>query len=109
MNETNTHIEEELEHAALSNTEEKTPDRFEVAITTVDNPYDPFDDFDHWYQFDMQAGYNSCAYLDRIARTSEALSDPENVDEIERAIDEIIKYDFMNVYRKVKRKIKTFS
>lgn len=83
---------------------EKVPTRYKVAITTVDNPYDPFDDFDHWYQFDMQAGYNSCAYLDRIAKTSDALSDAENVDEIERAIDEIIKYDFMNVYRKIKRK-----
>lgn len=86
-------------------TEEKTPTRYKVALTTVDNPYDPFDDFDHWFQYDMQAGYNSCSYLDRIARTSEALSDVENEEEIERAIDEIIKYDFMNVYRKVKRKV----
>ena len=75
----------------------------ECALTTFDNPFDPFDQFDSWFMFDVDKGYNSCAYLDRIARTSDQLSDEENDQEIERAIDEIIKYDFMNIYRKVKR------
>lgn len=73
------------------------------ALTTIDNPYDPFEDFDSWYRFDMDKGYCSCAYLSRIAHTSEQLSDRENNAEIERAIDEIIKYDFMNIYQKVTR------
>lgn len=72
------------------------------ALTTVDNPYDPFNQFDQWYNFDTNKGYNSCSYLDRIARTSDQLSDEENEQEIERAIDEIIKYDFMNIYKKVR-------
>lgn len=71
------------------------------ALTTFDNPYDPFDQFDSWYQFDTSKGYNTCCYLDRIAHTSDQLSDKENEAEIERAIDEIIKYDFMNIYKKV--------
>ena len=73
------------------------------AITTKDNPFDPIDQFDSWYMFDVDKGYNSCAYLDRIARTSDQMSDEENEKEIERAIDEILKYDFQNIYRKVKR------
>lgn len=77
----------------------------ECAITTFDNPYDPFEQFDSWYTFDVDKGYCSCAYLDRIARTSEQLSDVENNQEIERAIDEIIKYDFRNIYKKVKREV----
>ena len=72
-------------------------------LSTVDNPYDPFEQFDSWYNFDMDRNYNSCAYLDRIARTSDQLTDQENEREIERAIDEIIKYDFMNIYKKIKR------
>lgn len=75
----------------------------ECALTTFDNPYDPFTQFDAWYRFDCDKGYNSCAYLARIARTSDQFSEEENETEIERAIDEIIKYDFMNVYRKVTR------
>ena len=70
-------------------------------LTTFDNPFDPFDQFDSWFQFDVDKNYNSCAYLDRIARTSDQLSDEENDREVERAIDEIIKYDFMNIYKKV--------
>lgn len=71
-------------------------------LSTIDNPFDPFDDFDSWYQFDCAKGYNSCAYLARIALTSDQFSDAENDKEVERAIDEIIKYDFMNIYKKVK-------
>lgn len=79
----------------------------ECALTTVDNPYDPFDQFDQWFAFDTDKGYNSCSYLDRIARTSDQLSEEENNQEIERAIDEIIKYDFLNIYKKVKKEVKT--
>ena len=66
-------------------------------LTTFDNPYDPFDEFTSWFMFDEEKGYHSCAYLGRIAKTSEQLSDEENAQEIERAIDEIIKYDFQNI------------
>lgn len=74
-----------------------------VMLTTIDNPFDPFKQFDSWFRFDMDKGYNSSAYLARIARTSDQLTEKENDDEIERAIDEIIKYDFMNLYKKVKQ------
>lgn len=71
-------------------------------LTTFDNPYDPRDQFNSWYLYDVEKGYNTCSYLGRIARTSDQLSDEENIIEIERAIDEIIKYDFTNVYKKLK-------
>lgn len=72
-------------------------------LTTIDNPYDPFNEFDNWIQFDLDKGYDCSGYLARIARTSDQLSDEENEQEVERAIDEIIKYDFMNLYVKVKQ------
>jgi len=73
-------------------------------LTTFDNPYDPIKDFTSWLLFDDEKGYGTCSYLGRIARTSDQLSDEENNAEIERAIDEIIKYDFQNIYKKIKEK-----
>ena len=75
----------------------------QAMLTTIDNPFDPFEQFDSWFLFDVEKGYNSCDYLGRIAKTSEQLSDEENNEEIERAIDEIIKYDFTNTFKKVSR------
>ena len=73
----------------------------ECRITTKDNPYDPFEDFEHWFLFDVEKGYNSCNYLSRVAQTSEKFSDEENNEAISLAIDEIIKHDPLNIYEKV--------
>ena len=75
----------------------------ECRLTTFDNPYDPFEQFTDWFLFDEEKGYHTCGYLGRIARTSDSLSDEENQREVERAIDEIIKYDFRNIHRKTTR------
>ena len=70
-------------------------------LTTSDNPFNPYEDFTSWFLFDVEKGYNTCSYLARIARTSNQLSDKENNVEIERAIDEIIKNDFRDIYLKI--------
>ena len=40
-------------------------------LTTIDNPFDPFEQFTSWLLFDEEKGYHSCSYLGRIARTSD--------------------------------------
>ena len=81
----------------------------EVMLTTFDNPYDPFDEFVQWFLFDIEHNYNTCSRLARIAklvrgdRDSEELSIVEDKEETERAIDEIINNDFLNIYKKVTR------
>lgn len=72
-------------------------------LTTVDNPFNPFEQFTSWWLFDIEKGYNSCSRLMRIAKLSDDMSSKEEEDEIERAIDEIVKYDFLDVYKKVKK------
>ena len=78
----------------------------EFMLTTIDNPFDPFEEFTSWFLFDVEKGYNTCSRLARIANISDELSEKEVDEEIERAINEIIKYDFMNIYKKVKRERK---
>ena len=72
-------------------------------LTTFDNPFDPFEQFTSWFLFDVEKGYNTCSYLARIAKTSDQFSEEENNEEIERAIDEIIKYNPLNIYKKVRK------
>ena len=73
-----------------------------VRLTTFDNPYNPFTNYAEWHMYDcMNLGYGSAEYLSRIAHTSEQLSDYENDEEIERAIDEIVVLDPFGIYRKI--------
>ena len=73
----------------------------ECMLTTFDNPYNPFDDLTSWFMFDIEKGYNTCSYLGRIVNLSDDLCQKEVDEEVERAIDEIIFYDFRNIYKKV--------
>ena len=75
-------------------------------LTTIDNPFDPFEQFTSWMLFDKEKGYDSSERLMRIANISDDMTQKEVDEEIERAIDEIIKYDFMNIYIKVKKELK---
>lgn len=75
----------------------------EHMLTTIDNPFNPFVQFDDWYRFDEQKGYHTCSYLGRITGVSDALTDEMNENEIENAIDEIIKYDPFGLYIKVSK------
>lgn len=84
-------------------------DKQDCWLTTLDNPYNPFTQFDEWYQYDITYGYDTCGYLARIAKTSSELSDTDYDDEVNRAIDEILKYNPLNIYVKVKKEDKNIS
>jgi hypothetical protein len=72
-------------------------------LTTVDNPFDPFTQYDEWYRFDTSAGYNSCALLARIVRSSDELSEPDQSAAEEAAIDEIVTVNASGMHKKVSR------
>ena len=75
-------------------------------LTTFDNPFNPFDQFEEWFLFDVEKGYNSCGKIARIANFSEDMSDKEYLEETERAIDAIILYDPLNIYKKIKKEVR---
>lgn len=72
-----------------------------VFLTTTDNPYDPDKQFDLWNAFDQLQGYNSCSYLARISKTSDDLSPLDQAIAIEEAIDEIVGYNILGIYKKI--------
>lgn len=72
-----------------------------VLLTTIDNPFDPSTQFDEWRNFDEEKGYFTVNYLDRIAKTTEDMSDSEFLIEIERSIDEICELNVLGIYKKV--------
>ena len=72
-------------------------------LSTIDNPFNPFEDYSSWLMFDKEKGYDSAERLIRIAKLTDDMTQKEENEEIERAIDEIIKYDILNVYIKVSK------
>lgn len=73
----------------------------QCALTTVDNPFDPFEDFNSWFLFDMEKGYDCCGRLMRFAKVTDDMTQSEENKELERAIDRIVELDFLNIYKKV--------
>ena len=73
----------------------------ETMLTTTDNPYNPFTQFDDWYAFDVQKGYYTCAYLARVAPESTEIGEREQALAIEGAIDDIVRLNVLGIYIKV--------
>ena len=72
-----------------------------VFLTTLDNPYDYFTQFDEWYAFDREKGYNTCNYIARIALTSTEMSEKEYEDAVEDAVNEALRLNITGNYKKV--------
>lgn len=70
-------------------------------LTTLDNPYNPFTQFEEWYAFDTQKGYHTCSYLARITKSSDELSEADEALAIESAMDEIVSFNVTGLYKKV--------
>ena len=70
-------------------------------ISTIDNPYDPRTDFGPWYMWDTGHGYNTSAYLDRVAAVAEEFPLVVQQAQIEEAIDEIIAIHNGKIYIKL--------
>lgn len=72
-------------------------------LTTVDNPYDPFESFGEWYAWDEANGYFTTSFLARILMNSHELSELDQQLAMESAIDEIVMENVNGMYRKVSR------
>lgn len=78
----------------------------ETFVTTLDNPFNFFTQFDDWYAFDTQMGYNTCGYVDRIAKTSNDMSEHDRIRAINDAVDEIVMMNLTGNYTRVVKESK---
>ena len=87
----------------------------DVLLTTYNNPYDPFVDWDSWYRFDVNNKTDCCGYLSRMVdsiieananskfkNTNDSFIDDETNDAIiDEAMNKIIKLNpltYLKVY-----------
>lgn len=75
----------------------------EYMLTTVDNPFDPFTEWDEWYAFDTRHGYHTAGLLARIVITSDDLSDADQTLAIQLGIEEIVRENVSGMHKKVSR------
>ncbi len=74
----------------------------EYMLTTSDNPYSPVTHYKEWLAWDLRAGYNTQAYLARVAFTSDDLSEADQAVAIDEAMNEIVEMHADGFYKKVK-------
>lgn len=74
-------------------------------LSTIDNPYSPFDDYREWYAWDTRAGYNSAEFLGRLTYLSQELSEADYNLAIEQAIDEAVSENTLGMYIKVVKEV----
>ena len=77
-------------------------------VTTLDNPYDYFTEFDEWYAFDTSHGYdvigqpyNTLQYVARVTNANPNMSEEEYSMAVSDAVDEICRLNVTGNYRKV--------
>lgn len=70
----------------------------ESFVTTLDNPYDYWTNFDEWYAFDTEKGYNTCAYLARISVATSEMSETDYTKAVNDAVDEVLRLNITGNY-----------
>lgn len=80
----------------------------EAMLSTIDNEWNPFDNFSEWYSRDLvlarqQNRRSCCGYLAIIAACSDDVSDNEFNQIMNDAIDEIVELDLSGTFIKITR------
>lgn len=74
-------------------------------LSTIDNPYDPFDNFREWFAFDEMKGYHTTSYLGRLIHSSFEMSETDQALQVEFAVDEAVEENILGIYIKLVREV----
>lgn len=74
-------------------------------LTTIDNKFDPFTQFDDWLGYDNSRGYNTVCVLAAEAHTSSDMPEIDYVEEVNRAVKEIARLNVLGIYKIVEKEV----
>ena len=75
-------------------------------LTTIDNPFNPATQPEFWEQFDRDHGYNSNNLLARFYFSSPELSELDEIDANNAAVNAVVDGDVTDLYIAVKETTK---
>lgn len=64
----------------------------DVMLTTFDNTFNPFTEFERWWKEDLRLGHDCCGLLAVKAKTSKVFSDDVNEQIVRDAMNEIVEF-----------------
>lgn len=70
-------------------------------LTTTDNPFNPITQFSEWFSWDTAQEHYTLALLARVTIPVDNLSEADQTQAIEQAIDEIIRENVSGVHIRV--------
>lgn len=71
-------------------------------LTTYDNTFNPFTDFQRWWKEDRLLGYDTCGLLASVANTTDQDSDEIEAEKIDDAMNWIVT-QYPMYYKKVSK------
>lgn len=70
-------------------------------VTTYDNPWDPFEEWDQWFNWDLTHGHNTCGRVASLCILGDALGEEWEAWDLERAKNDLVALFGGGLYRKV--------
>lgn len=74
----------------------------DAMLTTFDNTFNPFKEFERWWKEDIRLGHDCCGLLAKKAMTSTVFGDEKNEQIIQEAMEEIVANEPL-IYKIVKK------
>ena len=74
-------------------------------LTTIDNPFSPFDEFEEWNRFDQEKGYMTVSLLCRCMHAPEELSQEEKDYEMTKESERLARLNLLGNYKLVSKEV----
>lgn len=67
-------------------------------LSTSDNPYNPWTQYDKWLDWDTTHGYNTNSYVARLANTLDSMDEEATLEVYQAAVDAIMEQNLTGNY-----------